>query len=73
MVSVTFDPEANALYFKFGDQKPVKTIPMGEGKYVDIAQNGEAVGVEVIFPSSSAVAEAVNAFILQKEQIKILQ
>lgn len=72
MVSVTYDPEAKALYFKLADQKPVKTIPMGEGKYIDVAESGKAVGLEIIFPSS-LTEEAINAIKLQKEEIKLLQ
>ena len=71
MVSGTYDLEANALYFKLGDQRIAKTIPMGEGKYVDVAENGVAVGVEIIFPSPEE--EVINALISQKEQITLLQ
>jgi uncharacterized protein YuzE len=49
MVSVTYDRVANAIYVKFNDCKVAKTIPLGEDKYLDIDENGKAIGLEVLF------------------------
>ena len=62
MASVTFDREAKALYVKVRRGKPVKTIPMGEGAYMDISKDGKVIGLELIFPES-APQEAFDAII----------
>jgi uncharacterized protein YuzE len=73
MVSVSYDPEAKTLYLKLTDYRVAKTIPVGEGKYLDVAESGKAVGLEIIFPKSIP-EEAINAIIgLKEEQIKLLQ
>ena len=53
MASVTFDREAKALYVKVRKGKPVKTIPMGEGAFMDISKDGKAIGLEIVFPEST--------------------
>jgi uncharacterized protein YuzE len=73
MVSVSYDPEGKTLYLKFTDYRVAKTIPIGEGKYMDVAESGKAVGLEIIFPKS-ILEEAINAIIgLKEEQIRLLQ
>lgn len=72
MVSITFDSEAKALYIQIiEDAKPVETIPMGQGKYMDISESGKAIGLEIIFPASTP-QEAINAIIRSEEAIKQL-
>jgi len=67
MVSVTYDPEAKALYIKIiENEKPVETIPLGEGKYMDISESGKAIGLEIIFPASTP-KHATDAIMNSKE------
>lgn len=64
MALVTFDPEAKAMYVSL-DKKKVriaKTIPMGEGKYLDVTENNEPVGLEIILPRNVS-EEAVDAIV----------
>jgi len=73
MVSVSYDPEVKALYLKLNDYRVAKTIPIGEGKYLDVAESGKAVGLEIIFPKSTP-EEAINAIMgLEEREIKLLQ
>jgi len=53
MASVTFDREGKALYVKVRKGKPVKTIPLGEGMFMDVSKDGKAIGLEIIFPEST--------------------
>jgi uncharacterized protein YuzE len=62
MTSVTFDREAKALYVKVSKGKPVKTIPMGKGAFMDISKDGKAIGLEIVFPESTP-QEALDAII----------
>jgi len=72
MVSITFDPEEKIMYIKIiEDAKPVETIPLGQGKYMDISESGKTIGLEIIFPSSTP-QEAFNAIIESKDVVKIL-
>ena len=72
MVSLTFDSEAKALYIQIIEGvKSVETIPMGQGNYMDISASGKAIGLEIIFPSSTP-EEAFKAIIQSKEAIKQL-
>jgi len=61
------------MYFKLNEYRVAKTIPLGEGKYLDVAERGKAVGLEIILPKSIS-EEAINAIMgLKEEQIKLLQ
>jgi uncharacterized protein YuzE len=72
LASITFDREAKALYIHIDENdKPVETIPMGQGHYMDISASGKAIGLEIIFPASTP-EEAFKAIIRSNEVIKQL-
>jgi len=72
LLSVTYDPEAKALHLKLSENRVTKTIPLGEGKYLDVAESGKAVALEIIF--SSMTDEALRALIgLNDEELKLLR
>jgi len=54
MVSAKFDPDANALYLKFleEDMKIEKTIPLGEGTYLEVTNTNIPIGIELILPKT---------------------
>jgi uncharacterized protein YuzE len=70
MALVTFDREAKALYVKVGRGKPVKTIPMGEGAFMDVSKDGKAIGLEIVFPESTP-QEALDAIIGTSKSIQL--
>lgn len=75
MVSISYDPEVKALYIHLiENEKIVKTIPVGEGKYMDVSKSGKAVGLEIIFPVSTPT-EVIDAIIGLKEEkiVKVIQ
>jgi uncharacterized protein YuzE len=44
----------NALYIRFlEDARIAQTIPLGQGKYLDVTETGDIVGLEIILASSS--------------------
>lgn len=52
--------------------KVAKTIPMGEGKYIDVTENNDPIGLEIIFPRS-VPKEAVDAIVNRgSSKIKVL-
>lgn len=50
MVLIEFDSEANALYIKFTEEnkKIVKTILLQDGNYMDISEDNQPIGLEVV-------------------------
>jgi uncharacterized protein YuzE len=71
MVSVTFDPEVKALYVRVLENARIaQTIPLGQGKYVDVTETGELVGLEIIFASSTP-QEALDAIINSKQLVEL--
>ena len=72
MALITFGSEAKALYIQIiEDEKLVETAPLSQGKYMDISASGKAIGLEIIFPSSTP-DEPFKAIIQSKEAIKQL-
>jgi uncharacterized protein YuzE len=74
LVSVKYDHEANAIYFKLGKgKKPVKsTISLGKDRFIDLDPRGKIVGIEVILPRSMP-KEAEQAFRRSKDTIELIQ
>ncbi|AIF82770.1 Protein of unknown function (DUF2283) [Candidatus Nitrososphaera evergladensis SR1] len=71
MALVTFDPDAKTMYVSLEKKKVriAKTIPMGEGKYLDVTENNEPVGLEIILPRN--VSEEVVDAIVNRGKSKI--
>ena len=61
MVSVTYGASGKSLYIDLEKGLKVsKTVPMGEGKYMDISDDEQAIGLEIIFAKSTP-DEVLNA------------
>ena len=74
MVSVSYDREANALYFKIAKAKtPIaKTISLGKDRFMDIDKSGKTIGIEILFPTAMP-DEAITAIMKSKPMIEILR
>lgn len=83
MVSVTYDPIALSVYIDLENGlKIAETVPMGEGRYADLAADGKLIGIEIIFAKSTPVEmlhailnipkEVLEEIISKKPEIKIL-
>lgn len=63
MVLAEFDPDANALYVRLvdnSDKKIVKTIPLSDGSYLDVTEDNQPVGIELILPAESLTVETTR-------------
>jgi uncharacterized protein YuzE len=61
VVSVTYDESGKSLYIDLEKGLKIsKTIPMGEGKYMDVSEDDQAIGLEIIFAKSTP-DEVLNA------------
>jgi len=50
LASLKFDPKAKALYVKLGKGKVACTEPLNDSVFVDLDQNSNLIGIEVILP-----------------------
>lgn len=48
MVSVKYDKNVNAFYFKLHDAKIAKTLQIGKDRFMDISTDGKIVGIEIL-------------------------
>jgi uncharacterized protein YuzE len=55
MVSVEFDPEANALYIRIKKGEVEISEPLSDDIIVDLDKNGEVLGIEILLPKSDIV------------------
>lgn len=51
--TLTYDPEANALYIQFSTVDVAETVELSESVYVDIDSKGEPVGFEILHAEPS--------------------
>ena len=52
MIDVTYDPEADAVYFRIGSGTIVESAEAGPFIY-DVDANGRVIGIEVLSPSTA--------------------
>ena len=50
MVSVEFDPGVNAMFIRFKDGKVAESEPLADNIIVDLDEDGEVVGIEILLP-----------------------
>jgi uncharacterized protein YuzE len=75
VVSITYDESGKSLYIDLEKGlKIFKTVPMGEGKYMDISEDGKAIGLEIIFAKSTPdeVLNAIFAGDIPKEILEAI-
>lgn len=53
-----------AMYFSLDKKKirVAKTIPLGEGKYLDVTETNEPIGLEIILPRELPASSAGTRF-----------
>jgi uncharacterized protein YuzE len=57
MVSVEFDPEVNALYIRLKDGKVKTSEPLADNIIVDLDENNEILGIEILLPAKSEISK----------------
>jgi len=45
---ISYDVEADALYIKFGSGKPRESLEIDDGIILDISEDGEILGIEIL-------------------------
>ena len=57
MVPVEFDPEVNALYIRLKDGKVKTSEPLADNIIVDLDENNEILGIEILLPAKSEISK----------------
>ncbi len=50
-MNYTYDPESDALYVALAEGTVDRTVELDDGVVVDVAQDGTALGIDVMVPS----------------------
>ena len=54
--TLTYDREANALYIRFSKASVAETVGLSESVYVDLDEDGDPVGFEVLHAEPEALS-----------------
>ncbi|AIY90226.1 DUF2283 domain-containing protein [Geoglobus acetivorans] len=68
MVSVEFDPDVNAMFIRFKKGKAVESEPLADNVIVDLDENGDVMGIEILLPK---LAEEQREFVAKMVKAKV--
>jgi uncharacterized protein YuzE len=71
MASVEFDPEVNAMYLRLKKGKVAKSEPIADNIVIDLDENNQVVGIEILFPKLDARTSEVLSNIMKKARIEV--
>jgi len=71
MASVEFDPEVNAMYLRLKKGRIAKSEPIADNIVVDLDENGEVVGIEILFPKLDAKMSEVLSNVMKKARVEV--
>lgn len=69
-MTINYDKVADAIYFLISDEKVEKSIRMNERLVVDVSENGDVIGMELL-DASSKQGESLEKNIMQGVPITI--
>ena len=61
MPTATYDSEADALYIRLADRQRDRTVEFDDSHYVDLDVEGNAVGIEILYPRMGMRLEKLAA------------
>ena len=67
-MKVHYDEEVDALYLKFGDQKPDGVIEIAEGVNIDTTTDGKLTGIEILKASKKINIDTILSYTLELDQ-----
>lgn len=56
-MNVQYDPEVDAMYIQFGKGKVVSTRALDDSRNIDLGEDGQAIGVELLGVSRGVATE----------------
>lgn len=67
-MKVHYDEEIDALYLKFGDQKPNGVTEIAEGINIDTTVDGKLIGIEILTASKKINIDTILSYTLELDQ-----
>ncbi len=67
-MKVHYDEEIDALYLKFGEEKPVGVIEIAEGVNLDTTMDGKLSGIEILKASKKMDMDTILSYTLEFNQ-----
>ncbi|MDW7680048.1 MAG: DUF2283 domain-containing protein [bacterium] len=67
-MKVYYDEEVDALYLKFGDQKPDGVVEITEGINIDTTSDGKLTGIEILKASKKINIDTILSYTLELDQ-----
>jgi|GEM_PF-365183 len=68
MVSIEYDPSCNALYLRIKKGKVAESEPLSDNVIVDINQEGDILGIEILGSEPIDLGKFYNTKILEKDR-----
>ena len=62
---IEFDPEADALYVRFREERPVDNVDIEDGVTVDFDAQRHLIGIEILNVSRRFPSEALSTITVQ--------
>jgi len=54
--TLTYDPDANAVYIRFSDHEIAETVELSDNAYIDLDADGDPVGFEILNADATSLA-----------------
>jgi uncharacterized protein YuzE len=67
-VTVRDDKEVDALYLKFGDERPDGVVEIAEGVNLDTTSQGKLVGIEILDASAKTDLDTILSYTLELDK-----
>ena len=67
-MKVYYDDEVDALYIKFGDEKPEGVVEISEGINLDTTPDGKFVGIEILNASEKINIKTILSYKLELDK-----
>jgi uncharacterized protein YuzE len=64
-MNVTYDPNADAMYIKFTDEKFSKNKVIDENTILDLDKNGNVIGIEILFVSKHLPKDFLSRVVVE--------
>jgi uncharacterized protein YuzE len=72
-MSITYDPEADALYIELRPAPPVDSRDIEEGVTADLGADGHVIGIEVLHVRDCLGSDALISVILEQLPLAVKQ
>lgn len=67
-MKIYYDNKVDALYIKFGNQKPEGVTELSEGVNLDLTHEGKIVGIEILEASAKINLQTILSYSLELDK-----